>query len=111
MFEVVLPLYMICFALCVFVFMSNQALSRQIKDIGGSIQARLNEEVKVPESFMAELQDSLGDLVHDTISTMQPPNAADHVMGALAQMIQMHAMKKFGLDQPRLNTPDPENEA
>lgn len=45
---------------------------------------------------MGELKENLEDLVHDTISTMQPPNAADHVMGAIAQMIQMRAMKQYG---------------
>ena len=61
------------------------------------IEEKMGEPIEVPPSFMEELKDGLEDLVHDTISTMQPPNAADHVMGAIAQLIQMKAMQKFGM--------------
>ena len=112
MFEVIIPLYVSFLALCVFVFMQGQALSRQISDVAGAITDKLGEEVQVPSSFMDELKENLEDLVHDTISTMQPPNAADHVMGAIAQMIQMKAMQKFGMVQPALTeTPPVDNGA
>jgi len=107
MFEVIIPLYASFLALCVFVFMQGQALSRQIKEVSSVITEKLGEEVKVPSSFMDELKESLEDLVHDTISTMQPPNAADHVMGAIAQMIQMKAMQKFGMVQPAITETPP----
>lgn len=110
MFEVVLPLYVAFLALCVFVFMLNHNLSTQIRSIGKQIEGRLNEPIKVPTTFMDELTENLEDLVHNTISTMQPPNAADHVMGAIAQMIQMKAMQKFGMGPASLNAPEPASE-
>jgi len=103
MFEVIIPLYASFLALCLFVFMQGQALSRQIKEVSTIITEKLGEDIKVPTSFMDELKENLEDLVHDTISTMQPPNAADHVMGAIAQMIQMKAMQKFGMVTPTIS--------
>ena len=96
MIEAIIPLYLCFFALCVFVIYQQTTLTRQIQEIGSQIEGRLNEPIQVPTSFMGELKENLEDLVHDTISTMQPPNAADHVMGAIAQMIQMRAKKQYG---------------
>ena len=107
MFEVVFPLYIIVISLCVFSYLQHHALSASIKKVAQDIEDRLNGDVSVPESFLNELKDEMGDLVHETIQNLQPPNAADHVMGALAQMIQMHAMKKFGMVQG-LNAPETE---
>jgi hypothetical protein len=45
-----------------------------------------------------ELKDELLDMVHETIGNMQPPNAFDHLLGALAGPIQMWAMRKAGID-------------
>tara|TARA_R110002012_G_scaffold107625_1_gene249627 strand:+ start:3108 stop:3461 length:354 start_codon:yes stop_codon:yes gene_type:complete len=45
-----------------------------------------------------ELKDELLDMVHETIGSMQPPNAFDHLLGALAGPIQMWAMRKAGID-------------
>jgi hypothetical protein len=97
MFEVILPLYVAFLGLSLFVFMQSHALSAQIAKVAGQIEEKMGEPIEVPPSFMEELKDGLEDLVHDTISTMQPPNAADHVMGAIAQLIQMKAMQKFGM--------------
>lgn len=97
MFEVILPLYVAFLGLSLFVFMQSHALSAQIAKVATQIEDKMGEPIEVPSSFMDELKENLEDLVHDTISTMQPPNAADHVMGAIAQMIQMKAMQKFGM--------------
>jgi len=106
MFEIIIPLYLIVISLCVFSYLQHHALSAHIKQIAKDIEDRLNSDVKVPTSFLDELKDEMGDLVHETIQNLQPPNAADHVMGALAQMIQMRAMQKFGMVAPSLNAPD-----
>ena len=45
-----------------------------------------------------ELKDELLDMVHDTIGSMQPPNAFDHIVGALSGPLQMWAMRKAGID-------------
>ena len=105
MFEIVFPLYLIVVSLCVFSYLQHHALSASIRKVAEDIEARLNGDVSVPESFLTELKDEMGDLVHETIQNLQPPNAADHVMGAIAQMIQMRAMQKFGMVEPRLNAP------
>lgn len=106
MFEIIVPLYLIVISLCVFSYLQHHALSASIKQVAKDIEDRLNADVKVPTSFLDELKDEMGDLVHETIQNLQPPNAADHVMGALAQMIQMRAMQKFGMVAPGLNGPD-----
>jgi hypothetical protein len=47
---------------------------------------------------LEEIKEDLLDMVHDTIGNMQPPNAWDHLLGALAGPIQMWAMRKAGID-------------
>lgn len=60
------------------------------------------EELAEPSSALSEeimdIKEELLDMVHDTIKNLQPPNAFDHIMGALAGPIQMWAMKKAGID-------------
>ena len=53
-------------------------------------------EVEPPQ--ISEIKDELLDLVEDVIGNMQPPNAWDHLLGALAGPIQMWAMRKAGID-------------
>lgn len=47
---------------------------------------------------LGELKEELLDMVHETIGNMQPPNAFDHLLGALSGPIQMWAMRKAGID-------------
>ena len=49
--------------------------------------------------FVEDLKDSMADIVEDTLASMQPPQASDHVAGALAQIAQMWAFKRFGNPQ------------
>ena len=43
------------------------------------------------------IREELLDIVENTISNLQPPNAIDHLMGALAQFAQMKLMKTMGV--------------
>jgi hypothetical protein len=64
--------------------------------------------MRVAESFKQSKDDSgfdingikedLLDMVHDTIQNLQPPTAADHLMGMLGQFAQMKMMKSMGMD-------------
>ena len=41
----------------------------------------------------SRLKSEMTELIEEIIGDMQPPNAADHLMGAISQIIQMKAMK------------------
>jgi len=45
-----------------------------------------------------DFKEDILDLVHETISKLQPPSAIDHLMGALVHPIQAWAMRKAGID-------------
>lgn len=49
-----------------------------------------------------ELKTNLLDLVHDTISEMQPPTAIDHLMGIISQYAQAKMMKMMDIDPSQL---------
>jgi len=67
-----------------------ETLRHEIKEA----TATLSEK---PTSF-DDLREDLEDLIADTLSQIQPPNAGDHFMGAMGQIAQMWAMRKFGAD-------------
>ena len=60
MFEIVFPLYLIVISLCVFSYLQHHALSASIRKVADDIEARLNGDVSVPESFLTELKDEMG---------------------------------------------------
>lgn len=73
---------------------SSKALLSHIEEIktdlvGNPSSATFNLE---------DMKEELLDMVHETIGNMQPPNAWDHLLGALAGPIQMWAMRKAGID-------------
>jgi len=63
------------------------------------LESRLNtgEVVDIPFT-LADVKESLVDIVEDTLSNMNPPSAFDHIAGAIAQMIQAKTMKSMGLN-------------
>ena len=94
MIEVLLPLYVAFVVLCVFVFFSHHTLSSSLH----SLAAELKENgVEIPPSFVEELKDEMFNIVQDTIEGMNPPTAADHLMGALGQLVQMKLAKSMNL--------------
>jgi len=94
MFEVILPLYVAFVVLCVFVFMSHHTLSSSLQSIATEIK---DNGIDLPPSFIEELKDEMYNIVQETIEGMNPPTAADHLMGALGQLVQMKLAKSMNL--------------
>jgi len=70
---------------------NSKALFSQISE--------LKSEFKSESSLdRGELKEDLLDMVHEVIGNMQPPNAFDHLLGALAGPIQAWAMRKAGMN-------------
>jgi len=69
------------------------------------------KEFKQPqEPFSIDLDEikrEMLEMVADTIENLQPPNAMDHIMGAVAQFIQMKMMKSLDMDGLQLGMPMP----
>lgn len=94
MFEVILPLYVAFVVLCVFVFMSHHTLSTSLHSLASEIK---ENGIDLPPTFIEELKDEMYNIVQDTIEGMNPPTAADHLMGALGQLVQMKLAKSMNL--------------
>ena len=81
---------LICFALY---FSVNQVSQHMIQ---------LSEEFKRPQSEynfdLDAIKEEILGTVEDTLANLQPPNAMDHLLGALAQFAQVKLMKMAGLD-------------
>lgn len=45
-----------------------------------------------------EVKEELLDLVHDVLQNMEPPKAADHIFGAIGQILQFKMMKMMDID-------------
>lgn len=73
---------------------SSKALLSHIEEIRADLVGNSNSTT----FNLEEIKEDLLDIVHDTIGNMQPPNAWDHLLGALAGPIQMWAMRKAGID-------------
>ena len=94
MFEVLFPVYASLLFLCVFVWMSISTLKTTLTELSDRFESKT---VELPPSFVEEMKDEMYEIVQDTVKNMQPPNAADHLMGALSQMVQMKMMKAMNL--------------
>jgi hypothetical protein len=81
-------------ALCV---AGGAFLAHRIETLKFEIRAATETLSEKPTSF-DDLREDLEDLIADTLSQIQPPNAGDHFMGAMGQIAQMWAMRKFGAD-------------
>ena len=59
----------------------------------------LKESVSEPSMLnLEEMKEEMLDMVHDTIRNLQPPNAFDHLLGAIAPAIQSWALRKAGIN-------------
>ena len=94
MIEVLFPVYASLLFLCVFVWMSITTLKTTLSELSARFESKT---VELPPSFVEEMKDEMFEIVQDTVKNMQPPNAADHLMGALSQMVQMKMMKAMNL--------------
>jgi len=76
------------------IFASTFLLSRALKDF----QANLPTGSPQLAFDIEGLRGDLIEMVQDTIGTMQPPNAMDHLLGMLSQFAQMKMAQKFGVN-------------
>lgn len=72
---------------------NSKALISQIS----LIKDEISEKTDTSFNF-DDLKEDMLDMVHETIGNMQPPNAFDHLLGALAGPIQAWAMRKAGIN-------------
>jgi len=86
------------FCLVVVIFFLHHTSSKALFSHIEEIRADLIRNPSSTAFNLEEIKEDLLDMVHDTIGNMQPPNAWDHLLGALAGPIQMWAMRKAGID-------------
>lgn len=98
MIEIVLPLYLAFFGMCVWVWLSNTRLKDTLTLLADDLKTRLNEPVDVPDTFIEQIKDEMFGIVEDTLQNLSPPTAADHLMGTLSQLFQMKLMKNMNLE-------------
>jgi len=94
MLEVILPLYVAFVFLCVFVYMSHHSLSTTLHSLAKDLK---ENGVDLPPTFVDEMKDEMFNIVQETVEGMNPPTAADHLMGALGQLVQMKLAKSMNL--------------
>lgn len=69
-------------------------LSKALEDLKDSFKQPPAQKMPDFETLKADLMD----MVADTIGTMQPPNAMDHLMGMITQFAQMKMMQATGIN-------------
>lgn len=93
-----------------YLILSQHHLIRSLEATSDKILSALGG-IEPDGGIIEDLKDSLADIVEDTLATMAPPQASDHVAGALAQIAQMWAFKRFGNPQEMLqNALSPQEE-
>ena len=98
MFVESLLLLLAFFGVIVVIFFLHHTSSKALFSHIEEIRADLVGNPSSNGFNLEEIKEDLLDMVHDTIGNMQPPNAWDHLLGALAGPIQMWAMRKAGID-------------
>jgi hypothetical protein len=98
MFVESLLLLLAFFGVIVVIFFLHHSSSKALLSHIEEIRADLVSSPGQGAFNLEEIKEDLLDMVHDTIGNMQPPNAWDHLLGALAGPIQMWAMRKAGID-------------
>jgi hypothetical protein len=86
------------FGVIVVIFFLHHSSSKALLSHIEEIRADLVGNSNATTFNLEDMKEELLDMVHDTIGNMQPPNAWDHLLGALAGPIQMWAMRKAGID-------------
>ncbi len=94
-----------------FILMSHVRLIRLIESHTVEVFKRLENIDPKGGGFVEDLKDSMADIVEETLASMQPPQASDHVAGALAQIAQMWAFKRFGNPQEMIQNALSQGEA
>ena len=90
-------LYLVCaFLLTSFVAVFYQAfkhLTAQIQEVEVQFKQTNGNGLNLDE-----IKEDLLDLVHDVLQNMEPPKAADHIFGAIGQILQFKMMKMMDID-------------
>lgn len=79
-------------------FWLNQQSTKALFSAISESYPQLSESAQTINVELADIKEEMLDMVHDTIKNMQPPNAFDHIVGALSGPLQMWAMRKAGID-------------
>lgn len=113
--ELLLGLYVLLIGNLALFFLSQLHLHRSINDLSDRIKDKISDIDEEKGGFVDEMKDIMAEIVEDTLSTMRPPDASDHLAGALGQIAQMWAFKRFGnpaqmLQQALGGEPEPESQ-
>jgi hypothetical protein len=98
MFVESLLLLLAFFGVIVVIFFLHHSSSKALLSHIEEIRADLVGNPSSTTFNLEEIKEDLLDMVHETIGNMQPPNAFDHIVGALSGPLQMWAMRKAGID-------------
>lgn len=94
MFGETLVMLLAVFALVIVIFylhhLQSKALLLHVENLKG--------ELTDPNHNLEDLRDDVLDVVQETIRNLQPPNAFDHLLGAIAPAIQSWALRKAGIN-------------
>ena len=78
-------------------FVNSKALAAQITAVTSWIDSQKDQlEFEMPT--LDTIRNELTDIVDETLSNLQPPNAFDHFLGAIAPAIQTWAFRKAGIN-------------
>ena len=82
------------FVLLAGVFFATKVILEALAQITESFK---QDSAQTPIDLDA-IKEELLDIVEDTLANLEPPNAFDHLMGALGQFAQMKLMKMSGIE-------------
>mgnify|MGYP003148595061 FL=1 len=89
----VFGLYVLIFLMFVVGFWGHHSLSRALLNSQGRLNEIAEEYSPDLQEFGEEMRNIVQDIVEDTLQNLEPPRAIDHIMGAVAQMIQARTMQ------------------
>ena len=93
MIESVFGLYVLQFLLVVVGLWGYHLISRALADSQARLDALAQEYEPDYAGFADQMRNTVQEIVEDTLQSLEPPRAVDHIFGALAQMIQARTMQ------------------
>lgn len=93
----VFGLYVLQFLMFVVGFWGYARLSQLLSDSQGRLNDLAGSQGSVIEPLIEKVEETISEIVEDTLQNLEPPKAIDHVFGAVAQMIQMRTMRSLNL--------------
>ena len=93
MIEALIGLYVLVFLLFVVGFWAFTSLSRTLQDSTDRLNA-LSPGTDINfDGLVDDMRETVEDIVANTLQSLEPPRAIDHIFGAVAQMIQARTMQ------------------